>query len=55
MTMLEDGLKDEGAEQVRVRDIAELLAETLRLRQKAVRGGDGKRLQRRRRFAPPSP
>lgn len=30
MTMLEDGLKDEGAEQVRVRDIAEVVAETLR-------------------------
>ncbi|WP_243374872.1 (Fe-S)-binding protein [Geotalea sp. SG265] len=30
MTMLEDGLKDEGADGVRVRDIAELMAESLR-------------------------
>ncbi|ACM18624.1 electron transfer flavoprotein-associated cytochrome b and CCG domain pair iron-sulfur cluster-binding oxidoreductase [Geotalea daltonii FRC-32] len=30
MTMLEDGLKDEGANQVRVKDIAEVMAESLR-------------------------
>ena len=29
MTMLEDGLKDQGAEQVRVKDIAEVMAEAL--------------------------
>lgn len=33
----------------------QVIQAALRLRQKAVRGGDGKRLQRRRRFAPPSP
>ena len=30
MTMFEDGLKDEKAEQVRVRDVAEIVAEGLR-------------------------
>jgi len=29
MTMLEDGLKDQGAEQVRVMDIAEIMAEAM--------------------------
>jgi len=36
MTMFEDGLKDESAEKVQVRDIAELVAETLPVKEKSA-------------------
>ena len=39
MTMFEDGLKDKGAEQVRVKDIAELVAEALLPSRRVLDGG----------------
>ena len=36
MTMMEDGLKDEGAENTRVKDVAEVVAEALRAKESSV-------------------